>query len=261
MLLLPQFLAWAYATEGKWKPRALGVWLVSELALLLVAATAQIVGAPISAQHIVLGSLLLTITVFLPARAFRGARISPAAWNRAGLVAAGLYIALAAYAHQVALDRVRSFAKLLSLDVQSLGALPLPPSLWHWDGLVRTPRGVYDWRMDLSEKSPVGGAARTLKPPKASPSVAADEPPLKYSFYPEAFPNAYIERARQLPEVEKVLWFSRFPLTRFHQEGDDAVVEISDKRFPQLRPDRPAPFTYRVRFAANGQVVAEGWER
>jgi membrane-bound metal-dependent hydrolase YbcI (DUF457 family) len=261
LLLLPQFLAWAYATKEKWKPRALGIWLVSELALVVVAAIGQIVGAPISAQHIVLGSLLLTIIVFLPARGFWGTRVSMAAWNRTGLFAASLYIALAAYTHHVALDRVRSFAALLNLEVQSIGALPLPPSVWHWDGLVRTPHGVYDWRMDLSEKSPVGGAAGPASQPTSSASAASDAPPLKYSFYPEAFPNTYIERARQLLEVQKVLWFSRFPLTRFHMEGDDAVVEISDKRFPQIRPDRPAAFTYRVRFGANGTVVAQGWER
>jgi hypothetical protein len=50
-------------------------------------------------------------------------------------------------------------------------------------------------------------------------------------------------------------------VTQFHKEGVDAVVEISDKRFPQIRPDRPAAFTYRVRFGSSGQVVSQGWER
>ena len=43
--------------------------------------------------------------------------------------------------------------------------------------------------------------------------------------------------------------------------GEEAVVEILDKRFPQVRQDRPAPFTYRVRFDAAGKVVAKGWVR
>jgi hypothetical protein len=59
--------------------------------------------------------------------------------------------------------------------------------------------------------------------------------------------------------VQKVLWFSRFPVVRFHQEGPIAVVEISDLRFPQVRRDRPAAFTYRVRFDASGNVVSQGW--
>ena len=262
LLLLPQFLAWVYAAKERWKPRAMGLWMISELALLVVAAIAQIVGAPISAQNVVLVSLLLTIIVFLPARGLWGTRVSRGAWNRSGLFAASGYVALAAYAHNVALERVKAFAAFEHLEVQSIGALPLPPSIWRWDGLVSTPRGVYDWRMDLSQKSPIAGTRDAATAPGGSPkSAAADEPALEYHFYPEAFPNGYIARARQLREVQKVLWFSRFPLTRFHKEGDDAVVEISDKRFPQIRPDRPSAFTYRVRFGANGNVVSQGWER
>jgi hypothetical protein len=30
-------------------------------------------------------------------------------------------------------------------------------------------------------------------------------------------------------------------------------------RFPQLRPGRPSPFTYRVRFAQDGTVISQGW--
>jgi hypothetical protein len=90
---------------------------------------------------------------------------------------------------------------------------------------------------------------------------ASAEPALEYKFYPEAPDNKFIERARQLPEVQRVLWFARFPVIRFHPEGSDAVVEILDKRFPQIRPDHPAPFTYRVRFDAAGTVLSQGWER
>jgi hypothetical protein len=82
---------------------------------------------------------------------------------------------------------------------------------------------------------------------------------LTYSFYPDAAPNAYVEAARRLPEVRTVLWFARFPVTRFHEEGAEAIVEISDLRFPKMRPDRPSSFTYRVRFAADGTVLSQGW--
>ena len=65
----------------------------------------------------------------------------------------------------------------------------------------------------------------------------------------------------RLPEVQKVLWFDRFPVTRFHQEGQEAVVEILDLRFAKVRPDRPASFTYRVRFDKAGKIVDQGWVR
>jgi hypothetical protein len=84
---------------------------------------------------------------------------------------------------------------------------------------------------------------------------------IEHTYYPDAFPNPWIEQARRLPEVEKVLWFARFPVTMFHKEGDEAVVEFSDLRFAHLRPGRPSSFTYRVRFSRDGTVIAQGWVR
>jgi hypothetical protein len=85
--------------------------------------------------------------------------------------------------------------------------------------------------------------------------------PLEYRFYPDAPVNSYIETAKSLPQVQTVLWFARFPVTRFHKEGADAVVEISDLRFPHVKPDRPASFTYRVLFGATGTVLSQGWDK
>ena len=259
ILLLPQMLAWVYAAKEKRRTRSLGLWLVSEFFFLAVADLARIVGAPISPQNIAILGLLLTVVIFLPAWRAWGVRTSLANWNRAGLFAACTYIALAAYAHHAALERVKSFAALLQLNAQAIGALPLPPSLWHWDGLVRTPRGTYEMRMDLSDKSPIPAAPANSE--TTSPNAAAEAPSINYSYSPEAIANTYIDKARALPEVQKVLWFDRFPVTRFHKEGDEAIVEILDKRFPQIRPGRPAPFTYRVRFDAAGKVISQGWEK
>jgi hypothetical protein len=94
-----------------------------------------------------------------------------------------------------------------------------------------------------------------------APEDFAHALPIEYRFYPDAPANSYIEAAKQLPQVQTVLWFSRFPVIRFHKEGGDAVVEISDLRFPHLRPDRPAAFTYRVRFGATGAVLSQGWAK
>jgi hypothetical protein len=82
---------------------------------------------------------------------------------------------------------------------------------------------------------------------------------LEHHYYPDAPPNSYIDAAKRLPEVQKVLWFARFPVTRFHKEGDQAIVEISDVRFVQPHRDRPAAFTYRVRLSSDGNVLSQGW--
>jgi membrane-bound metal-dependent hydrolase YbcI (DUF457 family) len=219
IFLVPQLLAWVYSHPEKVKARAIGVWLVFLPAPVLIARIAEIVGAPISSQVVLGATLLFTAIFLLPALQGRGVKIRHDTWNRAGFL-----------------------AELYPLQVQSIGALPLPPSLWHWDGLVRTEHGVYELRMDLSDK------------PSDTELIAQE-----HHYYPDAFPNSYIDAARRLPEVQKVLGFARFPVTRFHKEGDVAIVEFADIRFQSALRDRPSSFTYRVRFAADGNVLSKGW--
>jgi membrane-bound metal-dependent hydrolase YbcI (DUF457 family) len=243
IFLVPQLLAWVYSHPEKVNRRAVGIWLVFLPAPFLIARIGEIVGAPIS-DRVVLGAMvILAALILLPARFRWGVRIRHENWNRAGIAAAGVYIACTFYAHHVALARIQSFAQLSSMHVEAIGALPLPPSLWHWDGLIRMNRGVYELRMDLSEKPPSDTELLTRE----------------HHYYPDAPENSFIEAAKRLPEVQKVLWFSRFPVTRFHQEGDVAVVEFADIRFVQTRRDRPAGFTYRVRFDSAGTVLSTGW--
>jgi len=243
ILLVPQLLAWVYSHPGKVNRRAVGMWLVFLPAPFLIARIGEIAGAPIS-DRVVLGAMVVSaVLILLPARFGWGVKIQRHNWNRVGLAAALIYVASTVYAHHVALARIQKFAVLDHLQVESIGALPLPPSLWHWDGLVRTERGVYELRMDLADKTANDGNLLSVE----------------HHYFPDAPPNSYIEVARRLPEVQKVLWFSRFPVTRFHKEGDVAVVEISDLRFPRARPGRPASFTYRVSFGAEGNVLSQGW--
>jgi len=243
IFLVPQLLAWVYAHPEKLNIRAVGMWLVFLPAPFLIAKIGAIVGAPISGRVVLSAILVFTALFLLPALLGWGVKVQHDTWNRAGLAAALIYVACTVYAHHVALSRIQKFAALDRLQVESMGALPLPPSLWHWDGLVRTARGVYELRMDLADK----------------PANDGELLGLEHHYYPDAPANSYIEVAKRLPEVQKVLWFSRFPVTRFHKEGDVAVVEISDLRFPQTRPGRPASFTYRVRFATDGNVLSQGW--
>src|SRR6266571_2828584 len=243
IFLVPQLLAWVYAHPEKVQRRAVGMWLVFLPAPLLIARIAEIAGAPIS-NRVVLSAMVIFAGLFLlPALVGWGVKIKRDNWNRAGFAAALIYVASTIYAHHVALLRIQKFAELDRLQVESIAALPLPPSLWHWDGLVRTERGVYELRMDLADKPASDGELLALE----------------HRYYPDAPPNAYIETAKRLPEVQKVLWFARFPVTRFHKEGGDAIVEISDLRFPRARPGRPASFTYGVRFGADGNVLSQGW--
>ena len=243
ILLVPQLLAWVYSHPGKTWPRALGTWLVFMPVPVLVARLAEAVDAPISRQT-VLGAMMAVTAVFLlPAVRGWGLGVRHSRWNGAGFAAGLAYVALTFFAHRVALARIHKFAELDHLQVESIGALPLPPSLWHWDGLVRSQRGVYELRMDLGD------------PSASDTDLLARE----HRYYPDAPPNSYIEEAKRLPEVQKVLWFARFPVTRFHKEGSEAIVDILDVRFSRTTADRPPAFTYRVRFGADGSLLSQGW--
>lgn len=243
IVLVPQLLAWVYSQPEKMRGRAVGVWLVFMPAPFLVAGAAEMAGAPVS-NRTTLGAMILLAFIFLsPAIRQWGLKVRHVTWNRAGFAAALTYVALTVVAHGAALERIHKFAELDHLQVASIGALPLPPSLWHWDGLVRTERGVYELRMDLSDKAVKGGEVLALE----------------HRYFPDAPPNSYIEAAKRLPEVQKILWFARFPVTRFHKEGDEAIVEISDMRFRRERSGEPPSFTYRVRFGAEGSVLSQGW--
>ena len=248
ILLLPQLMAWTFEDPEHARRRALVMWVIFTPAPFVISRIALFVGASISDTVVVVATALFAVLFLFPAIGGLGARVSYERWNRAGLALAIAYVLAATYAHHVAYSRVRQFAVQQGLQVEAIGALPFPPSLWRWDGLVRAPRGVYEVRMDLSDTMLRDGDAANARV-------------LEHTYYPDAFPNQFIEEARQLPEVQKVLWFARFPVTRFRKDGNDAVVEFSDLRFPQIRRDRPASFTYRVRFASDGTILSQGWVR
>jgi membrane-bound metal-dependent hydrolase YbcI (DUF457 family) len=250
ILLFPQLLAWAYEDPEHSRRRALVMWLVFTPMPFVISRIAEVVGAPVSNNAIVLATVLFAALFLLQAARGWGHRLPYVTWNRAGLGLAIAYLAAAAYLHHQALDRIQKIATTENIEVQSIAALPFPPSIWHWDGLIRAPRGVYEVRMDLSDSlfsnSGAGGD------PSSNSAIV-------HTYYPDAPANPFIEKARTLPEVQKFFWFARFPVTRFHKEGSEAVVEFLDVRFPQLRRDRPPSFEYSVRFSADGEVLSQGW--
>jgi membrane-bound metal-dependent hydrolase YbcI (DUF457 family) len=251
ILLLPQLLAWAHRDSKLAPRRAVMLWLLCFPVTLAIGAIARMVGAPIATKALLAVLFILSFLILGPAFRGRGSEITLSGWNRFGFFAACVYLALALFAHHRALERMRRFAEFQGVQPVSIGAMPLPPSFWRWDGLILVPRGVYQLRMDLSRSSGIPGA-------DGGSDRAAD---FTYKYFPNAPMNPFIERARALPEVRKILWFDRFPVTRFRREGDQSIVEILDLRFPQIRPDRPAPFTYEVRFDRAGNVIWQGGER
>jgi membrane-bound metal-dependent hydrolase YbcI (DUF457 family) len=275
VLLVPQILAWVQERPEKARRRAIASFVIFALAIFVIQRIADAVGAPISSATVLLFILILAAFFLLPLPTTEKVKQAQRSdleaqdlartnirrrWNQFGLVCACAYLGLAVLAHHFALYRVKNFASMQKLDVQSMAALPFPPSLWRWDGLVRTAGGVYEIRMDLSQKSPFD-IPSGANPDERSLGIKPERPAIEYRFYPEASPNVYIEAAKELPQVQKVLWFDRFPVTRYHEEAGEPIVEFSDMRFPQIRRGRTPSFTYRVRFSPAGKVLEQGWSK
>src|SRR5882762_7635035 len=153
ILLIPQLLEWVNRDPLHAKRRALIMWVIFVPSPFLIAAIARIVGAPISDGAVLTACLLFSLSFLLPAFRGWGARIKPVSWNRAGFAAACAYLGLALFAHHAALERVKKLVALEHIQPEAIGALPYPPSILNWDGLVRTSRGVYEMKMDLSKKA------------------------------------------------------------------------------------------------------------
>ena len=55
---------------------------------------------------------------------------------------------------------MEDYAAQISLQVQTLAAMPLPPSILHWSGLIETPEGV--WRTSVPTSQPDAEESRIL---------------------------------------------------------------------------------------------------
>ena len=270
ILLIPQILAWVYAKREGLQQRALSCWIISAAVTIAVTAISRIVGAPISARYVFVTIVILAAIFLLPSLRNIGLGLKYSTWNLAGLVLTIFYIGAAYFAHNAAFARLQKFVEAQHMEARSLAVFPLPPSIAHWDGLVVGPRGVYETRINFGDLSGDADTARTIvsmadlsssgnsqTAPASSPSPQL--PPIEYSYYPDAPSNSFIEAAKDLPQVKTFFWFARVPVTRFHKEGADSVVEFYDARFPH-RDRGPSPFTYQVRFDANGAVLSQGWK-
>lgn len=237
LVLLPQVAAWIYCDRDKSRVRAIHMWAVFSLAVLAAWEVARIVSYPFQIWTAGIASIAIAALFLLPARGDWGFRITRAQWCRAGMYATIGYLFLCAVAHHAAIQRVHSFAQENHIAVDHLGAIPLPPSLLSWGGLIRSLDGVYQTHIDLRDP----------------------EPP-SFRFIADSPPDVFLARAMQLPEVQLYWNFARFPVIRSEMEGGQRVVEFVEHRFLNPRRNRPLPFTYRVVFDPAGNVIEEGWQ-
>lgn len=240
ILLLPQFTAQLFRSREDFSRRALRMWLSFSVCAALAGWLLTFEGFPPTIPAMLAVIFAMAALLFVPAVRGWGFGVRLNNWNRAGVFAVAVYLGLAVLAHHAALWRITRFAARQQITAENLGALPLPPSLANWDGLIRTPRGVYEVRMNLLEHF-------TPKP----------DDPIEYIYYPDSPPNEIVGTARQLPEVQTYLWFARFPVFRWRKDGANTVAEFADLRFFQRRGR--SSFTYRVTFDANRKVIQQGW--
>src|SRR5262249_52868411 len=148
-------------------------------------------------------SVLTAVVLWSPSMGGRGFHWRCSTFCRVGVAALALYLGACTVAHRLALERVERFAKLSGISVDHLAALPSPPSLFRWSGLIDSPQGVYRGSIDLAGSEPTA-----------------------YAFFANAQDNPYLQAAESLPDVKIYLWFARFPWVTYHQAGDLHVVEI-----------------------------------
>jgi len=254
--LTPQFAAWCFREPRQFWLRSISVWAVLTLGAFgaYFFARSAGYGFPIAVSGV--AGAIFAVIIFVPAARGTGFRWTRASWCRAGLAVLCAYIGLAATAHHKALADVQQYAAAQHLQVESLAALPLPPTLTHWVGVVTTPEGV--WRTTFHEP---GGAVENTQ----------------LYIAPQSLP--LVEEAMKLRDVQIYLWFARFPVWRVSRlEGNETAIDISDVRFfregdPIAIADPPGSrsfagarsrrtgFTFEVVFDAGGRIISHGfWE-
>jgi membrane-bound metal-dependent hydrolase YbcI (DUF457 family) len=235
--LLPQVIAWIYSDRDKARPRAITMWMLFTIAAFVVWKIAAAVGFPFHLSIACVSSVILAALFFLPAIRSAGFRVTAARWCQMGALVMLAYLLACSLAHHQALLRVNSFASANNVPIDRIAALPLPPSLLAWGGVIRSSDGVYQSRFDLRDSSP----------------------PF-FSFIPDSPPNMYVARAMQRPEVQLYWNFARFPVIRTYSEKGLHYVDFNENRFITRKRQGPGPFSYRIVFDDAGDPLEEGWQ-
>ena len=235
IVLLPQLTAWVYSDRERAQRRGWAVWLCLSLAGIAIATLASGVQVPVSGWTVATASVLIAAVLWLPSLGGRGLEWRRSAYAQAGVAALVIYLGLCAIAHQAALARVKEYAQLSGLTVERLGALPAPPSLLRWTGLVESPKGIYRGSIDLADSS--------------------QQP---YRPYLNAEDNQYLQTAKASADARTFLWFARFPWVTYQRLGSLHVVEIRDIQFFLPSRGDSTNFTFRVALDAQGHILSSG---
>ena len=235
--LLPQIVAWIYTDRAKTPVRAVSLWALFSIAALVVWKIAGAVGFPFHMWIVFFSSVIIAAVFFLPAIRGAGFRVPTARWCQVGAFVMLAYLFACSVAHHQALLRVKNFASANNIPIDRVAALPLPPSLLDWGGVIRSVDGVYQSRFDLRDSTP----------------------PL-FSFIADSPPNMYVARAMQRPEVQLYWNFARFPVIRTYAENGLHYVDFNENRFIRRQRQGPAPFSYRIVFDDAGDPIEEGWQ-
>jgi membrane-bound metal-dependent hydrolase YbcI (DUF457 family) len=234
--LLPQVAAFVFSDVEKGTVRAGAMWLLFNVLAVGVWWVCRWFGFPFHVWILLVIAAVLAAVFFLPLAGDRGFAISRARWCQVGTLVLVAYIGACDLAHHFALQRVIAYAENNHLEVLGIGAIPSPPSLLDWSGKIKTPGGIYQARFDLRQ------------PPPSSFQFLADSPP-----------NAFIDEAMKLHDVQVYLWFARFPVIRSRALGDEHLVELADSRFSEPRQRMPEPFRFRLLFDSSGKLLEEDW--
>lgn len=231
LLLLPQVAAWIFKERRGWLARASAMWVLFTALAVCVWWLARAADFAFSSRAVIVASLIFAAVFILPARKDRGIRLGRARWCQAGLSLACIYVALCSFAHDAALLRVRAFASSNGLAVENLGAIPLPPSLLEWNGLILTRDGVYQSQFSIRD-------------------VAAPE----FHFFANSPPNRFTQAAAQLEPVRTYLWYARFPVMNFAMINGENVVEYVDLRY-YTGSGHATPFAFSVFLDSQGRII------
>ena len=236
IILAPQVIAWICRDPAKSRGRALKMWIGFTAGDLLVWLVAGAATYPFRFWIAVLASAILAALFFVPAMGGWGFKVTRAEWCQAGTCCAIAYLFFCSLAHHRAMLKVRAFADEHHVEVERMGALPIPPSLLDWSDAIRAPNGVYAAQFDLREKNPP-----------------------QFYFTADSPLDDYILRAMMMPNVQLFWQFSRFPVVRSYASDGVHIVELGERRSESSSRRGPQPFTYRVVFDSAGRVISQGW--
>jgi membrane-bound metal-dependent hydrolase YbcI (DUF457 family) len=236
IVLLPQIVPWIYSDGARARARAIRMWVVFTLSGLAIWGLTCAAGFPFHFWVAVLISALLAVVFFGPAVRAWGFGTTRAGWCQMGTLAMVGYLFACSLAHHAAILRAKAFADQNHIVIDRIAALPIPPSLLSWGDAIRSPDGLFEAQLDL----------RDSKPPA-------------FNYIADSPPDAFIQRAFQLPEVKLYWEFARFPSIHSFVEENHHVVELGENRFGNGRRRSTQPFTYEVVFDIAGNVIEEGW--